>query len=78
MISQWFECVGVTWPHVALVINASNERAQFSGTAGVIDMQDSLYFLFPRFKTSWSKPVTKPISFFDGHSHFNGLMMYRH
>ena len=66
MICQWFEYMGATGPHVAIVIDAPNEHAQFSGVARAIYVQDCLYFLFPKLKTSWCKPITKPFSFLDG------------
>jgi hypothetical protein len=54
------------WPHVAIIIHATNEHAQFCGIARMIHMKDTINFLFPRLQATRSKPVTKPVSFFDG------------
>jgi hypothetical protein len=49
-----------------IVINATNEHAQFCGVERTIHIKDGANFLFPRLLTPWCKPETKPISFFDG------------
>ena len=66
MICQWLEDVGTTGSHVAVIIDAPNEQAQLSSIARAIHVQDCLYLLFPRLKTSRWKPITKPVSFLDG------------
>ena len=56
----------MTGPHVVVIIDTSNEHAQFSGIARVIHVQNCVYFLFPGLKTSRCKPMTKPVSLSDG------------
>ena len=46
VICQWFEDVGTTGPHVVVIIDASNEHAEFSGIARAIHVQDCFYFFF--------------------------------
>ena len=58
--------MSTTGPYITVVIDASNEHVKFSGIARAIHVQDCLYFLFPRLKTSWSRPITKPVSLLDG------------
>jgi hypothetical protein len=49
-----------------IIIYAANEHAQFCGVARAIHMEYGIDLLFPRLYTLWCKPITKPVSFFDG------------
>ena len=40
--------MGMALSHILVVIKASDEHTQFSGIAGNIHVQDSLYFLFSK------------------------------
>ena len=54
LISQGFENMSTTWPHVAIIINTTNEHAQFSGILRTIHMKDGIIFFLPGFETLWS------------------------
>ncbi len=66
VVSQEFENVSTTWPNIPVIIDTSDEHALFRGILGAIHMEDGIYVFLPGLLIPWSKPITQPVSFFDG------------
>ena len=64
-ISQRFEDVSSTGPHITVIVNATDETVELSGGARPVHVKDGSDFLHPGFESSGCEPIAKPVSFFD-------------
>ena len=55
-----------TWPYIPVFFYTTNEHSKLSWITRPIHVQDVVNLLSPWLQTSWCKPITKPLSLFDG------------
>jgi hypothetical protein len=63
---EWCEDVGTMGPHVAVVIDHTNETSESFQVGWRIHLEDCIYFLFLRLKAGWCQPITEPVHLLDG------------
>jgi len=54
------------WPHVTIIVDHSNERAELSQRSGFFDTENRFDLFRPRFQTIWGEPISEPIGFLYG------------
>ena len=64
----------LTWLHIPVVIDTTNEHSKFSWHTRPIYVQYGVGLLYPWLQTSWCKPITKPFSSLTDHSNLSGLI----